>query len=108
MEGSPQLTDIIEPGVPILMAATPLCLAYVQIRVDKQAPGVCLLDYVVPYLETGGLGRPAGIMSDNFIGDSGAVFDAKRHYHRNLQGDVLAITVVDLVHHLEGVSPIEL
>ena len=64
----------------------------------------CLGD-IVPDLETGSILCPARVLFDDLFGHASAIGVAQCIDHGDFERDVLALTVVNLVNHLDRVGP---
>jgi len=88
-----------------LRAAAPLGLGDVDIGVHDDVLGRCCLGDIVPDLEAGGILCPARVLFDDLFGHASAIGVAQGIDHGDFERDVLALTVVDLVNHLDRIGP---
>ena len=95
---------VIKPRVSVCVVAAPLCLSNVHIRVDVHASLQRCFSNVIPDLEATGVLRPALVLCHHLFCDLGAVLVAQGGDHRNLERNIATVALVDLVHHLNGVS----
>lgn len=86
-------------------AAAPLRLGDVDIGVHDDVLGGCGLGDIVPDLETGSILCPARILFDDLLSHASAIGVAQSIDHGNFERNVLALTVVDLVNHLDRIGP---
>lgn len=94
---------VAEPGVAVNVAAAPLGLVDVHVRDGVDAALGGGVEDVAPELEARRLRRPARVVLEDLVRDARAVGVAQRG-ERNLQRHVLAVALVDLVHHLRCVA----
>jgi len=96
--------EVIEPGVAVDVGAAPLRFSDVDVGADKDTLGRSNASDVAPDLEACGLGSPAGVLLDDFVGDFGAIYVAKGVNHGDFKRHVFAVAIVDLVDHFNGVA----
>lgn len=97
---------VVEPAAAVVVRAAPLRLAHVHVRVDENALFQCLVGNAGPDLEARRLGRPPGVVGHDVVGHLGSVFVAQRQNHGYFQRDVGAVSLVDIVNHLNGIAPV--
>ena len=59
----------------------------------------------IPDLEAGSVLCPAGVSLNDLLGHSGTVGVAQSVDHGDFEGDVHALTLIDLVHHFDRICP---
>ena len=59
---------------------------------------------IVPDLETGGILSPAGVLFNDLLGHASAIGVAQGIDHGDFERNVLALTLVNLVNHLDRVG----
>jgi hypothetical protein len=86
-------------------AAAPLSLGDVDIGVHDDVLGGCCLGDIVPDLEAGRILCPARVLFDDLLRNARAIGVSQGVDHGDFERNILALTVVDLVNHLDRIGP---
>jgi hypothetical protein len=77
----------------------------VNVGVHDDVLGGCCLGDIVPDLETRSIFCPARVLFDDLFGHASAIGVAQGIDHGDFERNVLALTVVNLVNHLDRIGP---
>jgi len=97
--------NIVEPGIPVRVRTAGLRLSHVRVRVDEDALPGCQSRNVVPDLKTGGVSRPDRISCHDIVRNPRAISVAQGTDQGELEWNIGAASVVDLVDHLDRIRP---
>jgi hypothetical protein len=82
-----------------------LSLGDVDVGMHDDVLGGCRLGDIVPDLESRGILCPARVLFDDLLGHASTIGVSQGIDHGDFERDVLALTVVNLVNHLDGIGP---